>query len=144
MSRILPYDPGSLPTLPAPTTGEVITVELQGLPPKKNFHVSIRNRMHPLYSSFMALKHAATRVIAGRAWVFGKVDLELTLFTPVRFDRWTVLLFQGGIMDTLGGSSGRTFTFLPIVYQDDCQISDLKSEWVQSEDVRYVVKLTII
>lgn len=34
-------------------------------------------------------------------------------------------------MDTLGGSHGPTFTYMPIVYQDDCQVCSLK--WSEEE-----------
>jgi len=30
--------------------------------------------------------------------------------------------YVGGIEDTLDGSHGFTFTYLPIVFQDDCQV----------------------
>jgi hypothetical protein len=141
---LLPYDPGVLPTKPAPTVNEIITLEVLGLPPKKTIPKSIRNRTHRQHSSFLALRQAATVAMAGRAWVFDAVALDLTLYAPTGVDRWALLEFQGGIMDTLGGSSGQTFTFLPIVYEDDAQVCDLTQRWTHSETTRYVLIIKFI
>ena len=79
---ILPYDPGALPTRPAPIKGDVIRIEGEGLPPPKTIHQSIRNANHPMHPSFVALRRAAIAAMAGRAWVFGPVALNVTLFGP--------------------------------------------------------------
>ena len=49
-------------------------------------------------------------------------------------------------MDTIGGSSGRTFTFLPIIYEDDfASIGDRNPEaGGESDGTRYVVAITIL
>jgi hypothetical protein len=44
---------------------------------------------------------------------------------------------MGGIMDTLDGSCGLTFTYLPIVYQDNSQITSSRSEFFKAEQERY-------
>jgi hypothetical protein len=66
--KILPYDPGNIPSAPAPSVGERIIFEVEGLPPYKEIRLSIRNVKHPRYSSLVALRAAATRAMAGRAW----------------------------------------------------------------------------
>ena len=59
----------------------------------------------------------------GRAPYRGIVGLELTMFCMERFHWEALNEFMGGVMDTLDGSHGPTFTYLPIVYEDDCQVS---------------------
>lgn len=79
--------------------------------------------------------------MAGRAWYFGAVELSLTVESPSHFDHEDLLAHVSGIMDTLGGSAGQTFTYLPIVYQDDCQVCGITSEWHENSQERYEVKL---
>ena len=141
MNRFLPYDPGVLPNLPAPQPGESIVIEVMGLPPIKDLRRSIRNRNHPLYSSFMLLRCAAIEAMAGRAWVFRPVELRVTIFGPTGQARWTMPDYLSGIFDTLDGSSGRTFTYLPIVYEDDCQVYAAQIEWVDAPETKYRVEV---
>jgi hypothetical protein len=44
---------------------------------------------------------------------------------------------MSGIMDALDGSSGPTFTYLPIVYQDDCQVAKSSFQFEQADQERY-------
>jgi hypothetical protein len=75
-------DPGPLPILPAPTSGEQIRILVPGLPPHKDLHFSIRNPKHRRYQRFMDLRNAAIAAMAGRAWYLGPVGLTLKLLTP--------------------------------------------------------------
>ena len=60
----------------------------------------------------------------GRAWSHGAISIKLILYAP-SFEKGKSLVdYSGGIYDTLDGSSGSTFTYLPIAYNDDCQISN--------------------
>ena len=141
---VLPYDPGTLPSRRAPTKGEVIAIEVDGLPPPKGARISIRNAKHPEHSRFQRLRKAATDVMAGRAWVFDPVKLRLTIFGPEGEPRRPIFEYLAGISDTLDGSSGQTFTYLPIVFEDGCQIIDTEVEWVVSETINYKVEVTIL
>jgi hypothetical protein len=47
-------------------------------------------------------------------------------------------------MDTLDGSHGTAFTYLPIVYQDDCQVVLGEFHHVQSDELRYEVVLRFL
>src|SRR6476620_599631 len=114
---VLPYDPGRLPRLPAPAAGEVLKIAVEGYPPYKDINQSIRNRNHPHHADFKALRNAAYTAMAGRAWTFGPVGLDLTVYAPGLPPRCSLLDYMGGVMDTLDGSSGYTFTFLPIMYE---------------------------
>lgn len=118
----LPYDPGVLPTLPAPVSGDRIVFRVNGLPPYKEISQSIRNVTHPRYESFVRLRAAAIAAMNGRAWYFGPINLDLTIYAPALHAGRSLADYMGGVMDTLGGSSGVTFTYLPVVYQDDCQV----------------------
>jgi len=40
-------------------------------------------------------------------------------------------------MDTVGGSAGSSFTYLPIVFQDDCQVCDGASQFGEAEEWSY-------
>jgi hypothetical protein len=144
MGGVLPYDPGVLPTLPAPAVGESLEISLDGYPPFKSIGQSIRNRSHPSHSTFIALRNAAIRAMAGRAWYFGPVSLDVTLYAPSLPVNRTLLDYVGGIMDTLDGSSGCTFTFLPIVYEDDCQVATGNMQMVQDHVVRYTIRITFL
>ena len=80
----------------------------------------------------------------GRAWFFGPIRLELTIYAPELHRRRRLVDYGGGVMDTLDGSSGATFTYLPIVFQDDCQVCDGKWRWIKSDDAKYRVVITFL
>jgi len=141
MSNFLRYDPGLLPTRPAPRPGETLLLEVPGVPPIKTRRQSIRNQGHPQHSSFITLRKAALTAMAGRAWYLGPVGLGLTVFGPRSLDRWSLVEYLGGIMDTLDGSSGPTFTYLPIIFEDDCQVCESRTRWVKNSESSYRLKL---
>jgi hypothetical protein len=142
MSNVLPYDPGLLPTRPGPKPGQTLLLEVRGLPPVKTARQSIRNQKHPQYPSFVRLRKVAAISMAGRAWYFGPVGLRLTLFGPSRIERWSLNDYLGGVTDTLDGSSGQTFTYLPIVFQDDSQICEAQARWVKGPEHSYRIEIT--
>jgi hypothetical protein len=141
MGNVLPYDPGLIPTKPAPTKGESLILEIPGLPPVKTIRQSVRNQGHPHFPSFQTLRKAATIAMNGRAWYFGAITMDLTIFSPTHLDRWGLNDYIGGIMDTLDGSSGQTFTYLPIVYEDDCQVWQARSKWVEHSHNSYRLEI---
>jgi hypothetical protein len=111
------------------------------LPPAKNRRHSIRNRTHPLFYSFVALRKAATLAMAGRAWSFGPVELHLEICSLDELDFYTLNEYMGGVMDTLDGSSGSTFTYLPIVYEDDCQVCGSTTKWSRATHTGYELRV---
>jgi len=142
-SRPFP-DPGILPTLPAPKPGEKISIRVAGYPPYKEIRASIRNPHHPRYSRFVSLRREAAEQMAGRAWTDGAVRLSVTIYAPEFEAKITLNDYAGGILDTLDGSHGYTFTYLPIVFQDDCQVTELEERFRVSEEVYYVVKVEFL
>ncbi len=80
--------------------------------------------------------------MAGRAWYFGPVELQLTVFGPNSLDRRSLNDYLGGIMDTLDGSTGQTFTYLPVVFQDDCQVAEAQTKWIENSESSYRLKIT--
>jgi hypothetical protein len=52
-----------------------------------------------------------------------------------------LLDYVGGVMDALDGSHGPGFTYLPIVYQDDCQVVLGDFHHVRSDETRYELEL---
>jgi hypothetical protein len=144
MNDFLPYDPGVLPTQPAPKPGEAISLPLDGLPPYKDQHFSIRNTRHGVNDRFIALRQAAIQAMGGRAAFRGAVALDLHMHAP-GFERNMVFLdYVAGIMDSLGGSHGEVFTYLPIVYEDDCQVVLGSSTLTKSDDQFYELLITFL
>jgi hypothetical protein len=142
MPDYIPYDPGVLPSKHAPKAGEGFELTIERLPPRKNRSRSIRNTTHPFYDRFVRLRASAVRAMDGRAPYRGIVGLELTMFCK-ELHRWDVLNeFMGGVMDTLDGSHGPTFTYLPIVYEDDCQVSMGNVAIQPSREEYYILKVT--
>lgn len=144
MNNKMPYDPGVLPTKPAPKRGEKISMSLQGFPPYKDVHFSIRNPKHRIHDRFIALRDAAITAMEGRAPYRGPIQLNLVLQTP-RFEAGKSLVdYVGGVMDSLDGSHGPSFTYLPIVYEDDCQVAAGGSSFRPSSKEYYDVVITFL
>ena len=74
-----------------------------------------------------------------RTWVTGPVRMSMSVFAP-KLER-SLLEYVGGVMDALDGSHGPEFTYLPIVYQDDCQVVLADLHHVQSDDMRYELEI---
>lgn len=111
-----------LPSKPAPSPGETLTIEDEGLPPYTDLSRSIRNINHPCYRAFVALREAATVAMDSRAYYTGAVALDLIVYGPRFHKSRNICDYAAGAEDTIDGSSGITFTYLPIVIQDDCQV----------------------
>ena len=139
-------NPGPLPTSPAPQPGDVVEITVDGEPPSKDVHLSIRNTKHPRYQSFSTLRCKAIEAMQGRKWYDGPVEVEFTLYAPVspQKDIWDLEAYFGGIADTLDGSHGFTFTYLPVVYQDDHQIKSAVMKIVDSSETKYTLKITFL
>jgi hypothetical protein len=145
MLTLLPYNPGVLPNKKPPNLGDKIEFRVDGQPPIKNHHFSLRNPKNKKYDDFVRLRNAATTAMNGRAWYFGAIGLEVTLYYPSSTDIDVNLInFIGGIEDTLDGSSGVYFTYLPIVYEDDCQIVTSSFSKQHSNIWFYTVKINFL
>jgi len=134
--------PGVLPTKPAPTRGEVIEFAVFGLPPFKDVKRSIRNPKHPKHDAFIRLREAATAVMSQRECYSGPIELDISLYAP-KPER-PLIDYVGGIQDTLDGSHGPGFTYLPICYQDDCQVAAGHIKFVESVDESYAVRISFL
>jgi hypothetical protein len=47
-------------------------------------------------------------------------------------------------MDTLDGSHGPSFTYLPIVYQDDCQVAESSCRYVFAPSASYDLEIAFL
>lgn len=141
MAELKP-DLGVIPWLPSPKPGDQIILTLEGEPPYKDTHFSIRNPKHPKFSNFNDLRKAASQAMKGRKWYEGPVLIDLTLNGP-KLNR-SLMDYVGGIMDSLDGSHGTTFTYLPIAYQDDCQVVTGKAKFRKREVFQYDLKVTFL
>jgi hypothetical protein len=142
--KTLPYDPGVLPTRSSPSAGETLLIEVSGYPPYKDEHFSMRNPRHLNYKAFVRLRNTAIITMKGRAWYFGPIEMNVTLLAP-SFEKGKVLIdYVAGIQDTLDGSSGREFTYLPIVFEDDCQVKVGHAEFVKAKKIHYKIKIKFL
>jgi len=142
--KYLGYDPGLLPTKPPRVADEKVVIEVSGYPPYKDEHFSMRNPRHRNYKAFVRLREAATRAMNGRARYFGPVAMSVTLSAPCLEEGKRLLDYVSGIQDTLDGSSGRQFTYLPIVFQDDCQVVEGRCAFIKAQRVSYTVEIQFL
>jgi len=52
--------------------------------------------------------------------------------------------YGAGILDTLDGSHGFCFTYLPIVFQDDCQVVSYEGQFRISANIGYIVNVKFL
>lgn len=135
-------NPGTLPTKSAPNPGESIRLRLEGLPSFKEISRSIRNSAHRNYEAFNRLREAATTAMDGRECYSGAIRMEFCLHAPEL--RRRLIDYAAGIEDSLDGSHGPNFTYLPIVYQDDCQICDFSFSFIPSAETFYTLDITFL
>jgi len=144
LSAWLGYDPGILPTQSPPAPGESMEFHVDGLPPYKDLHFSIRNPRHKMHDRFVKLRRAAIAAAQGRAAYRGAISLSVIVEAP-GLDRGRSLHdYVSGIMDTLDGSHGVSFTHLPIVYEDDCQVASVASRYMRRKCASYRTKVLFL
>ena len=138
---ILVPDPGVLPTKLPPRKGEKISVRVDGLPPFKDLHASIRNPTHRHHSRFVVLRNIATQAMAGRAWSTEAIALTLNIHSSYFDKNKTLTDYLSGVLDTLDGSHGESFTYLPVCFQDDCQVVSCRTRQIESSELYYEVEI---
>ena len=142
--KILSYDPGKLPIKHSPRSGEVIIIEVEGLPPFKDISSSIRNPNHKIYNRFVKLRQETIKIMDGRAWYKGPIQFDLKIEAPAMEKGKSIIDYLGGVMDTLDGSHGPNFTYLPIVYEDDCQVASGRHSYHSNNDEKYIITITFL
>ena len=140
----IPYDPGVLPIKPPPNPGDIIEFEVNGYPPYKEESFSIRNIKHKNYSRFVNLRQAGIYAMNGRAWSHLPIQMDFILYAKELEKNKSLLDYTAGIGDTLDGSSGCTFTYLPVIFEDDCQICKSSSKFIFSNITKYHLRFEII
>ncbi|BBO17274.1 conserved hypothetical protein [Candidatus Brocadia pituitae] len=95
-------------------------------------------------SQFIKLCNAGIAAMNGRAWSHASIRMDFTLYAPSFERKRTMLDYIAGVGDTLDGSSGFTFTYLPIVFEDDCQICHWNSRLIKSSKTKYVLRIEIM
>jgi hypothetical protein len=133
--------PGVMPTLSSPKKGDSIQFRVEGLPPIKNRSFSIRNTRSKDYEKFKSLRIKATEQMKKRRWYDGPITLNITVYIKDQKPQASLNDYMSGIMDTLDGSHGFTFTYLPVVYQDDCQVNAGHMSFGHSEKDYYEVEV---
>jgi hypothetical protein len=137
-------DPGKLPDKPEPKAGSSFIIKLSGYPPYKEKRFSIRNPKHRHYERFVLLRRSAISAMKSRKWYDGPIEMNLTLYAPEFEKNKSLNAYVGGIMDTLDGSHGQYFTYLPVVYQDDCQITHGRHRFIESTEPSYELKIVFL
>jgi len=66
------------------------------------------------------------------------------MYAPELEENRKLLDYAAGIEDTLDGSSGSTFTYLPIIFEDDCQICNDKMRFVKSNQIKYKLSFEML
>ena len=69
---------------------------------------------------------------------------NLYMYAPELEENRKLLDYAAGIEDTLDGSSGSTFTYLPIIFEDDCQICNDKMRFVKSNQIKYKLSFEML
>lgn len=119
-------------------------MRVTGLPPFKDIHFSVRNPDHSNYEDFKRLRDEAIKAMGGMAWYFGPIQINFTLYAPAISSKRTLLDYMAGIMDTVDGSCGSGFTYLPIIFEDDCQVASSKIDFQKAEDIWYTIDVSFI
>jgi len=73
----------------------------------------------------------------GRACYMGAVALDLVVYGPELHKGRKISDYAARVEDTIDGSSGSTFTYLPIVIQDDCQAVSWSMRYTKAAEARY-------
>lgn len=82
--------------------------------------------------------------MAGRAWSSGPIALRLVLHGSLLEPGRTLSDYLGGVVDSLDDSHGSTFTYLPITYEDDCQVVQAHLQLLEDSDPSYEVVIEFL
>ncbi|MFI5166777.1 MAG: hypothetical protein ACHQQS_09180 [Thermoanaerobaculales bacterium] len=104
----------------------------------------MRNPTHPNYRAFLNLRAAAIAAMDRRAWSRGLVRLSVTLRCPSPPGGARMNEYLGGIADSLDGSHGFTFTYLPVAFEDDCQVAQATSSFEPASEPSYVLEIEFL
>lgn len=80
----------------------------------------------------------------GRAPFGGAVGLTLRLHASSLDPGKKLNDYVDGIMDTLDGSHGVEFTYLPVAYEDDCQVAKIQSTLLQGQRDHYELTIAFL
>lgn len=142
--KTLNYNPGLIPNSPPPKENEIVTIKIDGLPPYKDRSFSIRNKRHKIHKRFITLRETAIKEMKGRAWFNGPIRMDITINCPIDKRERPIYIYAGGIADSLDGSHGQTFTYLPIVYEDDGQICEGSMKFIDDPNLSYTIKIQFL
>jgi hypothetical protein len=70
--------------------------------------------------------------------------MNVNIYAPTLEPGRALIDYVGGIMDSLDGSHGTHFTYLPIIYNDDCQVCLGAHAVHNSADEYYTVDIEIL
>ena len=70
--------------------------------------------------------------------------MDFIFYAPQLEEKKELLDYVAGIEDTLDGSSGCDFTYLPVIFEDDCQICAGHNRFVKGNEVKYYLRIKIM
>jgi len=115
---------------------------VEGIPPYKDFSRSIRNYQHPDHDRFLKLRKTAKVAMKNREYHRGPVAIK---FHYIRKEgKRKIWEYLSGILDSLGGSHGFTFHWVPIVFLDDCQIQKIHISQETGKRDRYLLEIIFL
>ena len=141
-ARVLPYDPGVLPTRRALPRGKSLRFGARGLPPWRDAQMSLLRPDHPAHMDFLTLRDIATKAMHRHAWTDRPLDIAVRIYAPRLPEGRSTLDFSLGIAEALCGSAEKRYTYLPIVMQHRGQIRNVTLVHRQARLCRYDVKIT--
>lgn len=119
-----------------------IKIHVVGIPPHKDISRSIRNKNHPHHNRFLELRKAAQKAMRKWKYYMGPVEIKMH-YVRHKGDK-SIFDYAGGICDTLDGSHGFNFHWLPIVFLDDCQVVKIKMTQEKGERDEYFLEINFL
>lgn len=80
----------------------------------------------------------------GRSWYDGPIALKVVVYSDELDEGKRAYEYLSGVADSLDGSHGTCFTYLPIIYQDDCQMSTCIASQRDSRKPFYEVEVEFL
>ena len=80
----------------------------------------------------------------GRAPYDDAISIHLELSAPTLENGKALVDYLSGVMDSLDGSHGQTFTYLPIIYEDDCQVVSSRCEFIEAAVASYRLHIAFL
>lgn len=79
--------------------------------------------------------------MAKRAWSNEAIAITLVIHAAYLDENKIIPDYLSGVLDALDGSHGESFTYLPVCFQDDCQVVSSLTQHVHSSESFYELEI---